>query len=47
MLRFDLEGTELSKYLVAEPFKLDQEYADQVRKMGAVYISNKGFFLRW
>lgn len=44
MLRFDLEGTELSKYLVAEPFKLDQEYADQVRKMGAVYISNKSFF---
>ena len=44
MLRFDPQGTEFEKYVVAEPFKLDGEYADQVRNMGAVYISNKNFF---
>ena len=44
MLRFDPEGTDLEKYVIANPFEMDGEYADQVRGMGAVYISNKGFF---
>lgn len=44
MLRFDPEGTNFEKYVIANPFEMDEEYADQVRGMGAVYISNKGFF---
>lgn len=43
-LRFDAQGNGLEKYLREDPFVLDGEYADQVRELGAVYVSNRDFF---
>jgi len=42
-LRFG-DDNYLERFLVAEPFRLDGEYADKVRALGAVYVSNKPFF---
>ncbi len=39
-----VQSNDIEKYVIANPFEMDGEYADQVRGMGAVYISNKGFF---
>lgn len=34
----------LERHIVEEPFSLDGEYADKVKALGAVYVSNKPFF---
>jgi peptidoglycan/LPS O-acetylase OafA/YrhL len=44
LLRFDTQGGNIEKYLDKYPFKLDGEFADQLARMGAVYISNRNFF---
>ncbi len=42
--RFTPYAGNLDKYLVAEPFKFDGEFAEQVNSLGAVYISYRDFF---
>jgi len=42
-LRFGDEDY-LERFLVAQPFRLDGDFADKVDAMGAVYVSNKPFF---
>lgn len=42
-LRFGDENY-LERFIVEEPFKLDGDYAEKVKGMGAVYVSNKPFF---
>lgn len=42
-LRFQDENY-LDRFIIAEPFKLDGDFADKVNGMGAVYVSNKSFF---
>jgi len=42
-LRFG-DDNYLERFLVAEPFRLDGEYADKVNALGGVYVSNKPLF---
>ena len=44
LLRFAPEGGGLEKYIVKEPFRYDEKFADYINSLGAVYISYKGFF---
>jgi hypothetical protein len=39
MLRFDPEGTDLEKYVIANPFEMDGEYADQVRVSSTMVVT--------
>lgn len=42
-LRFGDENY-LERFIVDEPFKRDGDYAEKIKAMGAVYVSNKPFF---
>lgn len=42
-LRFRDENY-IERHIVEEPFRLDGEYAEKVKALGAVYVSNKPFF---
>lgn len=43
-LRFPQRARHSERFIVAEPFALDGEYAAQIKALGAVYISNRNFF---
>lgn len=42
--RFSLGAEYLRRFLVPQPFGLDEIYAPQIEAVGATYISNRGFF---
>lgn len=42
--RLGVDEAHTARFMPAEPFRLDRDYAERVRATGATYVSNRPFF---